>query len=292
MSFKGVVGIAGTGRMGSAVGARLLDCGVPVTVWNRSSARASDLVTGGARYCETPTELASACNIVITSLLDDGALDAVYLGAEGLLSGDCRERLFINISTVLPATVIRLASAAAKVGASLVDAPVIGTISPARAGQLIVMAGGSLPDISKAKSVFDHIARVVHHVGGVGSGAAMKLAVNIPMSTYWAAMAESFALAEAAGLRTEQLAEIIADSPAAMAQLKLKLPVLLGQTESVGFDIDGVVKDCGVTRRLAEAHHIEMRTLKGAQSVFCDAAVAGWGARDVAAVPRLKLHGK
>jgi 3-hydroxyisobutyrate dehydrogenase len=77
-----------------------------------------------------------------------------------------------------------------------------------------------------------------------------------------------------------------------MAQLKLKLPVLLGQTESVGFDIDGVVKDCGVTRRLAEAHHIEMRTLKGAQSVFCDAALAGWGARDVAAVPRLKLHGQ
>jgi 3-hydroxyisobutyrate dehydrogenase len=286
------VGIAGTGRMGSAIGARLLERGVSLAVWNRASARTRDLTEQGAADCRTPAELAASCNIVLTALLDDAALDAVYLGSEGLLRGDCRERLFINVSTVSPTTVIRLASEAAGVGASLVDAPVIGTVSPARAGQLVVMAGGSAADVARAKPVFDHIARVVHFVGDVGCGAAMKLAVNIPMSTYWAAMAESFALAQAVGLRPEQLAEIIADSPAAIAQFALKLPVLLGQTANVGYDIDGVVKDCGVTRRLADSHGVELRTFKGAQSVFSDAARAGWGARDVAVVARLQLNGR
>jgi 3-hydroxyisobutyrate dehydrogenase-like beta-hydroxyacid dehydrogenase len=288
----GVVGIAGTGRMGSAIGARLLERGVSIAVWNRASARTRELVEQGAVCCQSPAELAGSCDIVLTALLDDAALDDVYLGPEGLLRGDSRERLFINISTVSPATVIRLANEAAIVGASFVDAPVVGTVSPARAGQLIVMAGGSAADVARAKPLFEHIARVVHYVGDVGSGAAMKLAVNIPMATYWAAMAESFALAQAAGLHPEQLAEIIVDSPAAIAQLALKLPVLLGRSSSVGYDIDGVVKDCGVTRRLADSHGIELRTFKGAQSVFCDAARAGWGARDVAAVPRMQLNEK
>jgi 3-hydroxyisobutyrate dehydrogenase-like beta-hydroxyacid dehydrogenase len=249
----------------------------------------NDLVVQGATAFGSPAALASACDVVVTSLFNDLALDAVYMGTDGLFSGQQRGCLFIDTSTVQPATVVRLASEAFRAGASFVDAPVLGTVRPAREGQLLVLAGGTEADVLRAKTVLQHISRVVYHVGGVGSGAAMKLAVNIPMATYWAALADSFAVAHAWGLDAEQLAAIISDSPAALVQLKLKLPVLLGHSSSVGFHIDGVIKDCETTASLASAKNIELPTLKAACSVFRKASAAGWGAKDVAATPRLHL---
>jgi 3-hydroxyisobutyrate dehydrogenase len=289
MKTGAVVGVAGIGHMGSAIAGRLLECGVATAIWNRSSERQNELIARGAVAYPTPAALASACEIVITVLLDDLAVDSVYLGPGGLLSGNTRERLFIDTSTVQPATAVRIAGKAKAVGASFVDAPVIGTVGPARAGQLIVVAGGSSDEVTRAKYTLDHIARVVHHVGGVGTGAAMKVAVNILMTTYWAAMSESFAIAQACGLDSQQLAAIISDSPAALSQLGLKLPILLGQSKTVAFDIDAILRNCDVMLQLAATHKIELPTIEAAQSLYTSAAAAGWGDRDVASLPRFRL---
>jgi 3-hydroxyisobutyrate dehydrogenase len=283
------LGIAGTGRMGNAMGMRLLECGVRLVVWNRHSAATESLVAQGAVRASTLHELTQNCGQILTSLSDDAALEDVYCGPQGLLRGPAQGKLFIDTSTVSPSTVVRIGQAAEEVGASFIDAPVLGTVAPARAGRLIVMAGGRPEHIAAARATLGHIAGAINHVGDVGSGAAMKLAINLPMAAYWAAMADSFALAQAAKLDVAQLVKIIADSPAALAQLESKLPVVLGHSAQVGYDIQGVLKDCDVIKRVAAANGLRLPMLDGMVTAFAAAVTGGWGGRDVAAVPRFQL---
>ncbi len=283
------VGVAGLGRMGSAIAARLLERGVPLNVWNRTSARADALVALGAHRAASAAALAATSNLVITSLTDDVGLEEVYLGKNGLLEPVHEGCLFVDTSTALPQTAIALASSVATRGGRFVDAPVLGTVTPARQGTLIAMVGGATADVERARTVLDHIAKIVHHVGPVGAGMAMKLAANIPLVTYWAAMADSFALIRARGLDERQLISIIADSPAALAQLTLKLPVLRGESTEVGFNIDSVVQLCGAMEKLARAEEVRLTTIDAARALYSAAAEAGWGARDVAAVARYSL---
>jgi 3-hydroxyisobutyrate dehydrogenase len=282
------VGIAGLGRMGRALATRLLECRVALAVWNRTPGPERELVAKGALAVESPTALVQTCQIVVTSLANDQALEAVYSSQGGLLSGSAAGRLFIDTSTVLPATARRVAEHAKRVRAAFVDAPVLGTVAPARAGQLIVMVGGSEADVLKARAVLNNIARVVHHVGDVGSGAAMKVAVNIPVMAWWAALADSFKVAQACRLNPDQFAAIIGDSPAALAQLRLKMPILLGQSAEVGFDINGVLKLCDMMNQLAQTTGICLPSLEATREMFAAAAQGGWGERDVAALPRFR----
>jgi 3-hydroxyisobutyrate dehydrogenase len=282
------VGVAGLGRMGRALAARLLERGVPIAVWNRTPAPERELVNQGALVVDTPSALSISSTLVLTSLADDAALEAVYRGADGLLSGPPGGRLFVDTSTVLPATARHLAEHAKRAGAAFVDAPVLGTVAPARAGQLIVLVGGSDSNVLRARAVLNNIARVVHHVGDVGAGAAMKVALNIPMMAYWAALADSFAVARACKLDPKQLAAIISDSPAALAQLRLKMPILLGDSHEVGFDIDSVLKTCAMMTRLGQIENTPLPSVESSQTIFSAAARGGWGNRDVASVPRFQ----
>jgi 3-hydroxyisobutyrate dehydrogenase len=283
------VGVAGLGRMGRAIAERLLECGVRVTVWNRSADSVAPLVAQGASSAPSAAALATACDIVLTSLLNDAAIDTVYNGPSGLLTAPVAGKLFVDTSTISPETAVRIGNAASQAGASFVDSPVLGTVVPARTGRLIAMAGGTAEAVAKARAVLSHIAQTVHHTGPAGSGAAMKLAVNIPMTAYWAAMTDSFAVAHACQLDVQQLVGIISNSPAALAQLPLKLPILLGKSDQVGFNIDGVLKDCAVIEGLAAARNISLPTLAGARATFAAVAAGGWGTRDVAAAPRFPL---
>ena len=159
------IGIAGTGRMGSAIGARLLELKHEVHVWNRSAARTRPLVEQGAVSAATPAELAGRCDAVLTILTDAAAIDAVYNGRDGLLSGDVRGKLFIEMSTVSSATERALAPAVAAKGAALVECPVGGSTAPARDGKLFGFLGGSEADVARARPIVEQLCRRVEHVG-------------------------------------------------------------------------------------------------------------------------------
>src|SRR6185312_5135546 len=156
-------------------------------------------------------------------------------------------------STVKPSTQQKLAHAAEAAGAAYLDAPVLGTINPAREGRLIMVVGGAADALERARPVFEKLARAIHHVGAHGAGAAMKLAVNIPLGLYWAALGDSVALCEAYGMDRNALFDVLHDSPAALNQFGIKLPILRGQPAEVGFDIAGVVKDLTVINESAAA---------------------------------------
>ncbi len=282
------VAIAGLGRMGRAMAARLLELGCRVTVWNRSAAAADEFIALGARSVATPSALWAYSDLVLTSLRDDAAVEAVYLGSDGLIGAAAVDGIAIDTSTVLPATVQRIAEAAGAAGCDFLDSPVLGTVGPARTGQLISMVGGSAEAFRRAQPVLSHLTRRSLHVGASGAGAAMKLAVNIPMTAYWAALSDSLALAARYGLDRKQFLDIVQDSPAALAQLPLKRDLLLGRSTQVAYPIIGVVKDIHVMLAAAEA--ADLPVVAGALRTYARAVDEGRGDDDVATVALQSAH--
>jgi 3-hydroxyisobutyrate dehydrogenase len=282
------IGFCGTGRMGAAMVLRLIDQGHRLTIWNRTEAKAKPLLERGARWAGTPAEVASGPDIVITMLTDAGAVEAVYSGAEGLLSGPVGNKLFLEMSTVTPATIRRLAEAVRAKDAALVDCPVGGTIGPARDGKLLGLAGGDAASVARARPILEQLCRRVDHLGPNGNGAAMKLAINLPLAVYWEALGEAMALIRDAGIPPAQALEIMGESSGGANALKSRAAkiasALAGGEADVGFDIDGIRKDLRTMAAVAGAAGIELPLAATALESYDSAAGEGWGGRDGSAL--------
>jgi 3-hydroxyisobutyrate dehydrogenase len=288
------IGIAGTGRMGAAIAGRLLGLGHEVTVWNRTPGKTRTLAAAGAKVAATPAELAAHVEIVLTILTDAAAIDAMYDGAHGLLSGDVRGKLFVDMSTVRPETEVALAAKVTAKGAAFIECPVGGTIGPAKEGRLLGFVGGEAGDVARAKPVLDQMCRRVEHVGVVGAGARMKLAINLPLLVYWQALGEALSLCQPLGIDATRLMDIFADTSGGPNMLKVRGPSIAAtlqgkETSPVTVDIDTVRKDL---RTMVEEARSMSRTLpltSRALECFDEAVKDGWGARDVTMFPLFSL---
>jgi 3-hydroxyisobutyrate dehydrogenase len=193
------VGVAGLGVMGAAVAARLMEVGHEVTVWNRTPEKTKALADTGAKVASTPAQLASAVEATITMLTDAAAIDSVYNGPNGLLAGDVKGKLLIEMSTVPPKVPLALAPKVRAKGAAFVECPVGGSTAPARQGKLLGLMGAEPADAERAKPLLNQLCRRLEHCGPVGTGASMKLAINLPLMVAWQAYGEAFAIARSAG---------------------------------------------------------------------------------------------
>jgi 3-hydroxyisobutyrate dehydrogenase len=278
------IGFCGMGRMGAAMALRLIDQGHRLTVWNRTEAKVEPLLERGARWARTPAEVASGHDIAVTMLTDAGAVDAVYSGAQGLLSCPVGGKLFIEMSTVAPEVIRKLAQAVRSKDAALVDCPVGGTIGPARDGKLLGLAGGDAADFARAKPVLEQLCRRIDHLGPNGNGAAMKLAINLPLAVYWEALGEAMLLIRDAGIAPAQALEIMGESSGGANALKSRAAKiasdLAGGKADVGFDIDGVRKDLRTMAAVARDAGIELPLASKAMESYDAAAAEGWGGRD------------
>jgi len=242
------IGIAGIGKMGAAIAQRLIEVGHGVTVWNRSADKLPPLADAGAAIAATPAALARDAQTIITILTDADAIAAVYRGPDGLLAGDVGGKLFIEMSTVEPQTEIALAGKVRAAGAALVECPVGGSTGPARAGKLIGLMGAEPADAARAKPVLDQLCRRLEHCGPVGSGAVMKLTINMPLMIYWQALGEALALCRPLGLDPARVMDLLSDTSGGPNVLKVRGPAVAamltgGDGGSVTFDIDSAVKD-------------------------------------------------
>jgi len=283
------IGIAGTGKMGAAIAVRLLQVGHQVTVWNRTPDKTRALADAGATVTVTPAELASRSECVITILTDAAAVDAVYRGRSGLLEGASAGKLFIEMSTVRPETERGLARDVAAKGAALVDCPVGGTIGPAREGKLFGFAGGGAADVARARPLLEQMCRRVEHVGQIGAGAAMKLAINLPLLVYWRAFSEALLLCQPLGLDPARLVDIFADTSGGPNVLKARGPVIAkvlagGDAGPVTVDVDSIRKD--LRTMIDEGRALGRDLLVTARALECyeTAASEGLGGRDVTAL--------
>jgi 3-hydroxyisobutyrate dehydrogenase len=280
------IGIAGIGRMGAAIAQRLLAVGETVYVWNRTASKAQALEPLGARVVDAPAALTVAADVVLTVLTDADAIRATYLGERGLLSADAREKLYIEMSTARASVQKEIAAAVRQCDAHFLEAPVGGTVGPAREGKLIAFAGGDSADFLRGRPVLERICRRIEHVGEVGAGAAMKLAANLPMHVYWEALREALVLCEPLGLNSARLIDIMADTSGAPQSLRARAAaieeVLRGAgTAPPAFDIDGIRKDLALMLEEAGARlPVTQRTLE----CFDDAARQGHGGDSAAAL--------
>ncbi|MBM3528355.1 MAG: NAD(P)-dependent oxidoreductase [Alphaproteobacteria bacterium] len=249
------IGIAGIGKMGSNIGARLMEVGNKLTVWNRSADKTKPLAAAGASVARTPAELAGAAEAVITILTNSDALDAVYLGPQGLLSGDVKGKLFIEMSTVPPEAQVALAAKVRAAGAAYVECPVGGSVVPARAGKLLGLMGGEAADVARAKPIVDQMCRRALHAGPVGNGSVLKLAVNLPLMIYWQALGEQLAMCKPLGVDPTELLDFLSETSGAATVLKQRMPGIAARLKKehsniATFTLDGGIKD--VTAMLAE----------------------------------------
>jgi 3-hydroxyisobutyrate dehydrogenase-like beta-hydroxyacid dehydrogenase len=207
------VALLGTGRMGSAMAERLRGAGVAVTLYNRTPERAKDLASRiGAGTATTPAEAAAGSDVVISMVADDAAVAALYDGPDGVVAGLRAGSVAVDMSTVLPGTIQALATAVRASGAGILDAPVSGSVTTTLSGQLTIMVGGDEADLDRARPVFELLAHRIVHVGGLGAGAAMKLAVNTVIFGLNGAVAEGLVLAERSGIERSLAYEVIAAS--------------------------------------------------------------------------------
>jgi 3-hydroxyisobutyrate dehydrogenase len=289
------IGIAGTGRMGAAVASRLLSVGHDVTVWNRTREKAQTLSAAGAGVAHTAARLATTAEIIITFLTDAAAIDAAYLGADGLLAGDVRGKLFIDMSTVRPETEKALAEKVSAKGASLIECPVGGTVGPARDGKLFGFVGGKSGDVARAKPVLEQLCRRIEHVGPIGAGASVKLAINLPLLVYYQALGEALSLCHQLDLDPARLMDIFADTSGGPNMLKIRGPVIAAtlqgkETSPVTFDVDLMCKDMRTMLDEAEALGVRLPLIARALECYEDAVRDGIGARDATMIPSHWLH--
>ena len=284
------IGIAGTGRMGSAIAGRLIGLGHTLTVWNRTPDKAKAAAAAGAAVAATPAELASRAEVIITILTNAAAIDAVYYAADGLLAGEVKGKLFIEMSTVRPETERALAEWVTKKHAQLVECPVGGTVGPAKEGKLFGLVGADALALDRAKPLLEQLCRRYEHVGPVGTGAAMKLAINLPLIVFWQALGEAVALTKPLGIDPARLVEIFSDTSGAAMVLKNRgaavAKALAGEdTGPATFDLDSMRKD--LRTMLEEAQHlgVELPTAARVLEAFDRAAHAGHGGIDGVRIP-------
>ena len=284
------IGIAGTGRMGSAFARRLIETGHDVKVWNRSPARLAPLVEAGA----TATDIAglAACDTILLSLTDAAASDAVL---EQLISAGIEGRLVIEMSTLLLSDADALAAKASAAGAVFLHCPVGGTVAPALKGQLLGLAGGSAAAFDRAKPLLRDLCRRVEYLGSAGAAARMKLAVNLPLATYWQTLGESLALLRGGGVSAELAISLIADSSAGPTVLKNRAQVVvdtLNGTDQPGtFDIEGLLKDLKLALDLAQEEGVDLPLATAAMPRYRAAIQDGLGRYDGASLTRLASNG-
>lgn len=228
------IGIAGTGKMGTAIARRLLGLGHQVTVWNRTVERAQGLLAIGAAWADSPQALAARADTVITMLIDEAALDQVYGGPQGLLSGRVNDHLFIDMSTVRPSKQQSLGAQVQAVHAHYVECPVGGSVGPALDGKLLGFAGGLEANMPRARQVLDVLCRRVEYVGPLGSGATMKLAINLPLMVYWQTLGEALSLIEPLRLDPQRVMDIFSETSGGPNMLKVRGPMIAQALSGTG----------------------------------------------------------
>lgn len=291
------IGVCGTGKMGTAIATRLMDQGHDIVVWNRTTERTAPLLEKGAAQAETPAALAADCEAVIVMVYDDAAVEAVYGGQDGILSASLDGKPIILMSTTSPAAARKAAEGVAKSGGAHVECPVGGTVPPTLEGKLLGMAGGEPEAFAKARPILDELCRRVENTGPAGTGAAMKLAINLPLIAYWESLAEALSFAQAEGVDGELAGSLMADSSGAIKVAPPRIPNIIkavdGDLPETGFfTAAAMAKDLRLMREVAGQGGFTVPVVEGALSVYDAAEKDGFGVRDGTMIAAWKIAKK
>ena len=284
MESKTKIAMLGLGTMGRGMALNLLRAGYPLTVWNRTAAKADALAAEGATVANGPAEAAAQASVVLAMLADDDASRQAWLGSGGALAAMTPGTLAIECSTLSPEWIAELAGAARQRGVHLVEAPVTGSRAQADAGQLIFLAGADPASLEAAQPILRVMSKEVLHLGPIGCGAQMKLINNFLCGVQVASFAEALTWIERTGLQRETALAFLKKGAPGSGILSTMAERMTERKYDVNFLLQLMAKDLRYAHAAAEQKGVRLATGESAGELFARAQQMGQGDKDMSAV--------
>ncbi|AWX54578.1 MULTISPECIES: NAD(P)-dependent oxidoreductase [Brevibacillus] len=282
-----IIGWIGLGNMGIPMASNLLAAGYDVRVWNRTPGKAAPLVALGAKETATLSDLVAQSDVLFTMVSDDDAVKAIYTGSGGLLSLPVQGKLAVDMSTISPDTSRFLAEHAKQAGLRFLDAPVSGSVGPAKEGKLVIMVGGEEADFEVAKPMLDKLGKAAFYLGPNGAGTSAKLAINLLLGITVQGVSETLLFARSLGIGTEQMLDIISESAVGTPLIRGKAASILADDYPAAFALKHMAKDL----RLANEAGVSTPLAESVNATYRHALEEGLGELDLMAILR-HLEGK
>lgn len=280
-----VVGYIGLGKMGGNMALRLLEQGVDLVVTDVSQAAAQAVLDAGARWADTPAEVAAQVDLVLTSLPGPPQVEQVAIGQGGLIEGIRPGTIWADMSTSSPVLIRAMGEKFAEKGAIVVDAPVSGGPQHCRAGELVIFLGASDDDAARIRPVLDHLATDILHIGSLGAGAVAKLVNNSAAIATWTMLSEIISLGVKAGVDHQKLHEVLSKGAYGRGLiLSMMVPQVAFERnfEPAGFTLNLGRKDAALATQLGRDLNVPMPVLNQAEQIAVELVNRGHGEKDTA----------
>lgn len=278
------VGFIGLGLMGREMSRRLLEGGYSLTVWNRTKEKANPLLAAGAKWVESPKDVAKFSEAVITMVTDSAAVEEVVCGKNGVLEGARPGLILIDMSSIAPEMSRSIAARAKEKGVIMLDAPVTGNPKVAAEGKLGIMVGGPKETFETCMPIFEKMGVKIIHVGENGKGTTLKLINNLIMGVAVQAVAEALVLARKAGIDPQKVIEITSVGGARTGAMETRGPKMVKRDFSPHFSANNMYKDLSSAIKLAEDVGVALPATSIAREILRALKNQGHGHMDSAMV--------
>lgn len=277
------IGWIGLGNMGVPMASNLLQAGYELYVWNRTPEKTAALCEKGAKRADSLEQLVETCDVLFTMVSDDAAVKEIYSGTDGILASSAvRGKLAVDMSTISPDTSRTIAEQAKQAGLRFLDAPVSGSVGPAKEATLVIMVGGEQTDYEEAKPMLDKLGKIALHMGPNGAGTSAKLAINLLLGITVQGVSETLLFARSLGIGTEQMLQIISESAVGTPLIRGKAPSILADDYPAAFALKHMTKDL----RLAREAGVSTPLAESAAATYRHALEEGLGDLDLMAILR------
>ena len=277
-------GFIGTGLMGNAMALNLLQAGHELTVYNRTADKCNNLVAAGAQQVGSPLEVVAAADISFCMVADPQAAMAVCFSPYGVIQGITPGKGYVDMSTVDPETAQKIGISVQARGGEYLEAPVSGSLQPAKDGQLVIMAAGDKSLWDQVQAAFDAMGKKSLFLGEIGAASSMKLAVNMMMGSMMAVFGEALTLAQACNLSSEQLLEVISAGAVACPMFQGKGQAIIKENFAPNFPLKHLQKDLRLAVQLGDEKQVPLAAVATANEMFKRACQQQLGEQDMCAL--------
>ena len=262
------IGFIGTGVMGNAICQNLIKAGHNLTVYNRTKAKTDNLVALGAKWADSPKDVAQASDLVFTMVGMPSDVENVYLGSTGVFSGLTQGKIAVDLTTSKPKLAATLYAEGKKLGIDVLDAPVSGGDVGAKNATLTIMVGGDEETFNKVVPVFNQIGQAVNYFGPAGSGQHTKMANQIMIAGTMTGLTEMLLYAKKAGLDPQKVLTTVSKGSAANWSLSNYGPRILANDFTPGFFARHFLKDLRIALEEADAMNLDLPATKEAKRLY------------------------
>jgi len=276
------LGFVGLGLMGSRIVKRLLMAGHSVAGYNRTRARADELIEAGMQWRNTPREVAQAADITFSMVSDTAALSSIADGPEGVLAGLTAGKIYVDMSTVSPRLIRDLSQRVRASGANMLEAPVSGSVPAVESGTLVIFVGGEASTLEKVRPIFEQLGQKIIHVGDNGQAVSMKIAINLNLASQLLALFESVLLAERSGIPRGIALDSLLNSVVTSPAMKYRAPFILKMPDEVWFNVAMMQKDLQLALELGRELGVPLFSVALANEMLSAAKAMGYSQQDFA----------